>query len=79
MRSDQIRAELRAFAQRHTDEVTVTDDTSLFTLGILRSVHLLELIILFERLSGAPVDVEQLRMGDFDSIDAIMARFGARP
>jgi hypothetical protein len=80
MRSEtDIREHLRTFAQRHAGEATITDDTPLFTLGILRSIHLLEMIILLERLRGAPIDVEQMRMGDFDSIDIIMARFGAQP
>ncbi|GIF96700.1 hypothetical protein [Catellatospora citrea] len=78
MRSEtEIRAQLRAFVQRHAGGVAVTDDTALFTLRVLRSVHLPELIILLERLRGAPIDVEQLRIGDFDGIDAMMARFGA--
>ncbi|MEV0458762.1 hypothetical protein [Catellatospora methionotrophica] len=78
MRSDtEIRAQLRTFVRRHAGDVT--DDTPLFTLRLLRSVHLPELIILLERLRGAPIDVEQLRMGDFDGIDAMMARFGRLP
>ncbi|WP_155370992.1 hypothetical protein [Catellatospora vulcania] len=80
MRSDtEIRAELRTFVRRHTGQVAVTDDTPLFTLRLLRSVHLPELIILLERLRGAPIDVEQLRIGDFDGIDAMVARFGRQP
>lgn len=80
MRSDtEIRAELRTFVQRHAGQVAVTDDMPLFTLRVLRSVHLPELIILLERLRGAPIDVEQLRIGDFDGIDAMMASFGGKP
>ncbi|WP_144124187.1 hypothetical protein [Catellatospora sichuanensis] len=77
MRSEtEIREQLRTFVRRHAGDVAITDDTALFTLRVLRSVHLPELIILLERLRGAPIDVEQLRMGDFDGIDAMMARFG---
>ncbi|MBV1855900.1 hypothetical protein [Catellatospora tritici] len=80
MRSDtEIRAELRMFVRRYAGDVAITDETPLFTLRVLRSVHLPELIILLERLRGAPIDVEQLRMGDFDGIDAMLARFGRQP
>jgi len=80
MRSEtEIRVELRTFVRRRAGDVAVTDQTPLFTLRVLRSVHLPELIILLERLRGAPIDVEQLRLGDFESIDAIVARFGVAP
>jgi hypothetical protein len=77
MRSEaEIRAALRSFVQRQAKGVPVTDQTPLFTQRVLRSVHLPELILMLERLRGAPVDVECLRQGDFDSIDAIVNRFG---
>jgi len=80
MRSEtEIRTELRTFVRRRAGDVAVTDQTALFALRVLRSVHLPELIILLERLRGAPIDVEQLRVGDLESIDVIVARFGVAP
>ena len=80
MRSEaEIRAALRSFVERRAKGVPVTDQTPLFTQRLLRSVHLPELILLLERLTGAPIDVECLRRGDFDSIDTIVRRFGSRP
>jgi hypothetical protein len=80
MRSEtEIRTELRTFVRCRAGDVAVTDQTALFALRVLRSVHLPELIILLERLRGAPIDVEQLRVGDFESIDVIVARFGVAP
>jgi hypothetical protein len=72
----EIRAELRAFVQRRTRGQPVTDQTPLFTQRLLRSVHVPELILLLERLRGAPIDVEHLRQGDLDSIDVMVASFG---
>ncbi|WP_117212893.1 hypothetical protein [Allorhizocola rhizosphaerae] len=78
MRSEaDIRAALHAFVQRHANDFPLTDDTPLFTLRVLRSVHLPELILLLERLRAGPIDVEQLQPGDFASIDVIVRRFGA--
>jgi hypothetical protein len=80
MRSEaEIREELRAFVQRRAKGRPVTDRTSLFTQRLLRSVHVPELILLLERLRGAPIDVERLQQGDLDSIDVIVERFGVAP
>ncbi|MEV6964551.1 hypothetical protein AB0M47_05495 [Hamadaea sp. NPDC051192] len=77
MRSEtEIRQALRTFVARHAGDVAITDQTALFSVRVLRSIHLPELIMLLERLRGAPIDVEQLRIGDFDSIDAMLTRFG---
>ncbi|HCU51155.1 MAG TPA: hypothetical protein DGG94_15390 [Micromonosporaceae bacterium] len=72
-----MRMELRSFVQRRAGDLPVTDQTGLFTQRVLRSLHLPELIILLERLRGAPIDVERLHHGDLDSIDTIIERFGA--
>jgi hypothetical protein len=81
MRSEpEFRAAVRAFVAHHTDDLSIDeaigDGTPLFTLRILRSIHLPELIILLERLRGAPIDVERLAHGDFASIEVIVQRFG---
>jgi hypothetical protein len=72
----EIRWAVREFVRRRSGGLAVDDDTPLLTLRLLRSVHLPELIILLERLRGAPIDVERLAHGDFDSIETIVARFG---
>lgn len=77
MRSDaDLRTAVRVFVAQRSQNLPIDDDTPLFTLRILRSVHLPELIILLERLRGAPIDVERLAQGDFESIDTIVRRFG---
>ena len=72
----QLRRAVRAFVEQRCEGLRISDDTPLLTLRILRSIHLPELIILLERLRGAPIDVECLAHGDFGSIDAIVERFG---
>jgi hypothetical protein len=77
MRSEnELREELRAFVRRRARGVLVTDQTPLFTQRLLRSVHVPELVLLLERLRGAPIDVEHLEPGDLDTIDVIVERFG---
>jgi hypothetical protein len=56
----------------------ITDRTALFEQRHLRSVHLPELLLLLERLRGAPIDVESLSAGDFRDIDTIVTRFSGR-
>jgi hypothetical protein len=80
-----MRSELRSFVLAKTREprppADLTDQTPLLADRWLRSVHLPELLLLMERLRGAPIDVENLKAGDFRDIDTLVARFGpaARP
>jgi len=53
----------------------LADDAPIFSKGVLESVHVMDLILLIEELSGRPIDVEKLRVGVFRSIDAIVANF----
>ncbi|WP_438297466.1 acyl carrier protein [Streptomyces sp. HUAS TT7] len=78
MRSDQeLRDGLHTWVRTKAPEgVTIDDDTALFEQRHIRSIHLPELILLLERLSGVPVDVEELNPRDFRSIDAMVLRFG---
>ena len=75
-----MRSELRSFvlgkARVPRRPEDLTDQTPLLTDGWLRSVHLPELLLLMERLRGTPIDVENLKAGDFRDIDTLMARFG---
>jgi hypothetical protein len=86
MRSEQeIRDSLRSWVLTKAadpDTAEITDRTALFEGRYLRSIHLPELLLLLERLSGTAIDVEDLRPGDFRDIDAMVLRFcsaGATP
>jgi hypothetical protein len=78
-----MRSELRSFvlakARGARPPQELTDQTPLLADGWLRSVHLPELLLLMERLRGTPIDVENLKAGDFRDIDTLMDRFGHAP
>ncbi|GAB7142829.1 hypothetical protein [Mycobacterium riyadhense] len=80
MRSEpEIREALRRWVLAKAtglEPVELTDQTPLFEERHVRSVHLPELLLLLERLRGAPIDVEDLRPGDFRDIDTLLRRFG---
>ncbi len=79
MRSEQeIRDNLRSWVLTKAadrDTSAVDDRTPLFEERYLRSVHLPELLLLLERLSGTPIDVEDLNPADFRDIDSMVLRF----
>ena len=79
MRSEQeIREALRSWvlaAARDLDSSTLTDTTPLFEERRLRSLHLPELLLFLERLRDGPIDVDDLRPGDFRDIDTLVLRF----
>jgi len=82
MRSElAIRQSLRSWIlskATDADSTALTDSTALFEERRLRSVHLPELLLLLERLRGEPIDVEDLRPGDFRDIDTLVLRFCRR-
>jgi hypothetical protein len=53
----------------------VTDDLPLLAGRHLTSLHIPELLLLLERLSGRPIEVEDLRPGDFADLRTIANRF----
>jgi hypothetical protein len=71
---DQVRAWVISKARDLPPE-GLTDDLALLAGRHLTSLHLPELILLLERLRKRPIDVEQLRGGDFQDIATINARF----
>jgi hypothetical protein len=57
------------------DASALSDQTPLLSMRWLRSVHVPELILLLERIRGAPIEVEELGAGDFRDIDTIVTGF----
>jgi hypothetical protein len=53
----------------------IADDTPILEQRILTSLHVPELILYVEQLSGNRVAVSQLKPGVFRSIDAIVSNF----
>ena len=81
MRSErEIRAALRSWVldkAKNLDGHVLTDQTPVFDERYLRSLHLPELLLLIERLRGEPIEVDDLRPGDFRDIDTLVLRFCA--
>ena len=79
MRSErEIREALHSWVlskAKDLDSSALTDKTPLFEQRLLRSLHLPELLLFLERLRGEPIDVDDLRPGDFRDIDTLVLRF----
>lgn len=76
--TNQIRAELRTWVLGKAKDLPadeLTDTTPLFEQRYLRSIHIPELLLYLERISGVEVDAEDLRPADFRDIDTLIARF----
>jgi len=53
----------------------IDDDTALVSNGILKSIHVLDLILWIEERLEHQVEVQSIRSGSFASIDAIHRHF----
>jgi len=75
-----IRTALRCWVAETsgTSLESITDSTALFGSGLLKSVHLLDLILLIEELSERDLDVERLGPASFRDVDTICATFFAQ-
>jgi acyl carrier protein len=72
-----VRRELRRFVLENGAAEEVTDQALLFGSGVLKSVQVMDLILLIEELSGRSLSIEDLHPGSFQTIDAIYAHFFA--
>jgi hypothetical protein len=72
-----IRSELRRWILSNGggDAKGFDDQTPIFRDGILKSVHIMDLILLVEELSGRSLEIEELNPRSFGSIDAIYDTF----
>ena len=74
----QIRQNLRdwiAAANGKVHAEDVHDDTPIIERRIISSLQLTDLILMIERLSDSPIDVEMLRPGAFHDINSICETF----
>ena len=73
-----IRQDLRAWLAAKNGRVGMAgigDATGLVSSGILKSVHVLDLILWIEEHLGQQIEVQRIRAGSFASIDAIYRSF----
>jgi hypothetical protein len=77
-KEQQTRQALREWLARMNGRVSAADignATGLVSAGILKSIHVMDLILWIEERLGRPVEVQRIRPGSFASIDAIYASF----
>lgn len=78
-----VRRQIREWVVRKSGKVTpgeLTDDTAILERRLITSLQVMDLILFIEELSGASIDVSQLKQGVFRNVDAIWRSFfAARP
>ncbi len=73
---ERLRAWIAQTAKVTTD--AVTDDAKIFGSGLLKSLHLMDLILLIEDIRGASVDPNAIGPGSFTNLDVICETFLAK-
>ena len=74
----EIRAALREWIINTSGKIKrgeLNDETPLIEERIITSLQVMDLILFLEKLSGQPVEVEQLKAGAFRNIDALYRNF----
>jgi acyl carrier protein len=75
---DDLRKALRrALTSRFGVRVPLTDDTELFSRGLIDSLNVVELVTFVEGELGRPIPPADITLDNFDSIDRI-ARYAGR-
>jgi len=79
MTESEIRAAIREWVAQTcgAEPGHINDQSELFGGGLLKSVHLLDLILLIEEMAEADIDVEKLGPASFKDIDTVIASFFA--
>ncbi len=79
-RDPEIRQAIRDWVIKTSGKIRpdeLDDSTPIIERRIISSLHVLDLILFLERLSGKPIDVGKLKVGVFRDIDAIVRNFFA--
>ncbi len=74
----EIRQSLREWIVKTSGKIRpeeINDDTPIIERRIISSLQLTDLILMLERLSDNPIDVEMLRPGVFRDINTIYRNF----
>lgn len=74
----QIRQALRDWIVNRSEEMApqgLNDQTLILEQRLISSLQVMDLMLFIEELSGEPIDVESLRPGVFQNIDAIYQHF----
>lgn len=76
--SQAMRQELRDWVVKTSGKIKpedLRDDTPILEERILTSLQIMDLILYLEKLSGKPIDVEQLKPGVFRDVNTILRNF----
>ena len=74
----EIRHALRQWIVDKTGRVSrndLSDTTPIVEHRIITSLQIMDLLLFVEKLSGKPIDVEDLKPGAFKDVDTIYERF----
>ncbi len=80
MNEGRIKQSLRdwvAARASHLPDGGIQDDTPLLAQRVVSSLHVMDMVLLIEELTGRPVNVDQLSPGVFRDIDSIFRSFFA--
>jgi hypothetical protein len=78
----ELREALREWIVRTSGRIgheALRDDTPILEQRILTSLHVLELVLFLEQVTGRPIDVGRLQPGVFRDVDTICRSFASRP
>lgn len=75
---EDMKKELHAWIVKNSVRIKpeeLCNDTDIIRERIINSLQIIDLLLFVERLSGAAVEVEQLKPGAFKNIDTIYKNF----
>ena len=80
MTESETKAALKQWVAKSSGKVSadqLEDDTPIIEQRYITSLQVMDLILQIEKMTGKPVDVEQLKPGTFKTINTIYANFFA--
>lgn len=76
----QMKQELREWVLKKNGKIDaheLTDETQIIEQRIITSLQIMDLILYLEKITGKPVEIEQLKPGAFKNIQTIYQNFCA--
>jgi acyl carrier protein len=68
-----FKIKLRSFLARHIGKRRIADDTDIFASGYVTSLFAMQLVMFLEKECGIQLSREDLKLANFQTIDAICA------
>jgi acyl carrier protein len=76
--SEAMKSRIRAFVLGYVKDDELEDDENMFELGYVNSLFAMQLVLFVEKEFGISVPREELKLSNFQSVDAIAALVSAR-